>query len=74
MTDGVRGSTLYSSKRGTGSSPAKSNIGNEFHTVSIGTDSRSCTIRGAMVSSVRMEQICGEIQVLELIRFVEHNH
>ena len=36
--------------------------GNEFHTVGIGTDSRSCTIRGAMVSSVRMERMRGEIQ------------
>ena len=36
--------------------------GNEFHTVSIGTDSRSCTIRGAMVSSVCMERMRGEIQ------------
>lgn len=39
--------------------------GNEFHTVSIGTDSRSCTIRGAMASfcnaKVR-ERMRGEIQ------------
>ena len=33
--------------------------GNEFHTVSIGTDSRSCTIRGAMVSSVTPECVNG---------------
>lgn len=49
--------------------------GNEFHTVSIGTDSRSCTIRGAMVSSVNArvrERMRGEIQSARVIRFVEH--
>ena len=77
LTDGVRGNTFCKGKWVTGSSPVQSNIGNEFHTDNVGVGSRSCTTRGTIGNFCKRmvrKQICGEIQVLELIRFVEHNH
>lgn len=68
---------MQQSKRITGSSPVQSNIGNEFHTGNVGLGSRSCTTRGTIGNFCKRgmrKRKCGEIQVLELIRFVEHNH